>query len=552
MLSGYWAVELSAVNPADSSTVTRRFAQGMGRAPTDVSHVPTGLVRWKSPGQKIDVGSTGVVRSTADKGELVIANNAPGPILPGYWDSDVTYAWQDRVASLYWVPGTAWSGKILVARGLLEQPVADLVSLKFPLKDPRAALDTPLQNTLFAGDNVLPAGVEGGEDIKGTPKPLGYGVFANVTPRLVNSSRLIYLLTANVSIPLCVRDGGIPLTAGTLRASAASLQSNIPAPGTYDYTSNSTDGCLIRVGSTPIYGIKCDGQEGATAADRTHAQIWKRIRTELCDTSSGDIDGASVTAVDGLDSYEVGWYFDQAESRRDALDKVLGSLVGYEVQDLTGSWSIGRLAVPSGSPEFNLVQALAVDVQAIGDRALLSLDRTRPGWEQQGSPPFRVNLRCLRNYSVMSRTDFAGAASEYLKEALSREWRVESATDSAIWDPDTATGDFPNAPDLTIDTGYIPDDGDDRTFPQVAARADELLTLFSGLKGHYIVRFLPDGPWISPDITTPDNILPGTVISATYSRFGMETGPLFVILQSGWLVEEGREPKADLLIGLQT
>jgi hypothetical protein len=539
---GFWAVEITGTDPAGPTAVTYRFAQGRGRAPTDAAHIPGGLVRWASPSQKIDVGSTGGVRSTADGGELVVTNKALAHVLAGTWDDLAGYAWQDRTAALYWVSGTTWASKTLVAQALLEQPVADMKTLRWPLKDPRAALDAPLQTSVYAGDNVLPAGVEGGEDLKGKPLPLGYGVFSNVTPDEVNASKLIYRLTANVSTPLCVRDGGVPLTAGTLRANQASMEANAPAAGTYDYTSNSTDGTLIRLGSGWVFGIKCDGQEGATSADRTHAQIWKRIRTELCGNVAGDIAAASVTAVDTADANEVGFYFNDGQTRRQALDEVLASLVGYEVLDLNGQWNIGRLANPSGSPSISLVLALGTDVQTTSDRALITVERTRPAWQPDGSPPFRVNVRCGKNNTVMGPSEFAGSASPRLKQKFSTEWRVETATDTSIWDPSDDSGDFPHAPELTFDTGYQPG-ADNRTFPHAATRASELLTLFSALKGQYVVSFLPE---------PGDAILPGAVVKLTYARYGMSGGPLFRVLQSSWVVEAGRDPKASLLIGLQT
>lgn len=551
MAAGYWAVELAGYDPGGATSVTWRFALGCGHAPTDATYVPMGLSRWSSPSQKIDVDQNGVVRSTADAGELIIANQARGPLTAADWDLGVTYAWQDRTAALYWVPGSVWADKVLVAQALLEQPVADLGALRFPLKDPRSALDAPIQTKLYAGDNVAPDGSEGTEDLKGKPQPLIAGVVSNETPDLVNEQKLIYRLASNAVTPLCVRDGGVPLTASTLRANAASLQANEPPAGSYDYVSNSTDGTLIRLGRTPVYGIQFDAEEGATEADRTHAQVWSRVRTSWCGTDPGDIDTASVAAVDALDSHEVGFIW-RDQTRRDALDAILGSLVGYEVQGLDAKWAIGRLAAPSGTPAINLVQALAVDVQGLTDRPMSVgyPERTRPGWEPNGCPPYRVDVQWGHNGTVMARSDFAGAASERLKAKFATEWRVESASDATIWDPTSNAGYFPGAPKLTVSTGYQPG-ADDRTCPHAATRASELLALFSGLKGQYRAKFLPDGPWNTPGVD-PDVILPGAVVSMTFARFHMDTSPLFVVLQSGWVVQDGRDPEATLLIGLQT
>ncbi len=545
---GYWSVEILGVNPDTAAALLYRFALGQGQAPTDEAHIRGDLERWASPSQKIDVDRTGLIRTGGEGGEIVISNKPDNSASVGFYDALTRYAWQDRVGSLYWIEGgnpdaSTWASKTLVAQGLLEQPVATMGTLRFPLKDPRAALDAPLQTTLYLGDNVLPDGVEGGEDLKGKPKPIIYGSVSNITPDIVNTSKLIYCLADKEVTVACVRDGGAPLAPDTLRANIASLEANAPPAGSYDYVYDPT-GTYIRLGSMPVYGITFDADEDNTEADRTHAQVWARIRLERCGTDIGDIDAASVTEVDGLDANGVGFYFANGETRREALDKVLASLLGYEVQDLDGNWIIGRLEAPSGNPALNLVSGIGSTTQADTDRPILkdALQRTRPGWEPNGSPPFRVNVRWGFNHTIMRLTDFAGSASLRLKAKFAKAWRVETANNPAIWEPVAETGHFPNAPELTIDTGYQPG-ADGLTCPHAATRSWEILALFSGLKGQYVVRFLPE---------VGDSILPGSVVQVTHPRFSMHAGPLFRVLQSSWVVQAGRDAEAQLVIGLQT
>lgn len=537
-----YVVEFTGVDPAGPTTLTYRFARGQGIAPTDVAHVPSGLLRWQSPSQRIDIAATGEVKTEGDFGELVIANIPTGIDQAGPYDALVGYAFQGRVASLYRLTGAPWSGKTLVARGVLEQPVADLASLRFPLRDPRAELDAPLQTTKFAGDNVAPDGVEGSEDIKGQSKPIVYGAVSQIPGRLVNPQKLIWQIADKAVTVACVRDGGVPLSAGTSRANVASLQANAPEAGYYDYVSHATEGTLVRLGASPAYTPLFDADEGATSADRTHAQVWKRIRTERCGTVSGDIVGAAVTATDTADANEVGFYWSGEETRREAIDEVLASLSGYEVQDLAGDWSIGRLNAPSGSASIGLVIASETGAQKSTERPIIDLQRARPTYQPNGSPPYRVNVRWGRAYTVMSPGDFAGSAAQRLKEKFSREWRVETATDTAIWDPSDGSGSFPNAPELTLSTGYQPG-ADDRTCPHAATLATARLTLYSALKGWYEVSFSPE---------PGDNILPGAVIQATYPRWSMSGGPLFIAMGSEWVLEAEGEPQAHMTIGLQT
>lgn len=542
---GTWVVELDGLEAGVSgaSETAWRFALGRGVACTDAAFIPGGLIRWQSPSQRISIGQAGPVRLSGDQGEVVITNLPPDIEEPGPLDDLAQWAWQGREARLYWLPARVWANKVLSARGVLEQPVAGLIgdaTLRFPLRDPRAGLEAPLQATKFAGDNVAPDGVEGAEDLKGKPKPICYGVVSNVPGVLVNFSKQVYQLADKAVTILCVRDGGLPLTASTARANVASMLANAPPPGGYDYVSGA-EGTFVRFGHTPVFKVTFDLQEGATEADRTHAQVWKRIRTERCGTDAGDIDDASVTATDTADPKEVGFWWVEETNRKDALDKVLASLSGYEVLTLAGEWKIGRLEAPSGTPDVGLVVVTPSVAMKSTDRPLVALDRARPDYQPNGSPPYRVSVRWGRNHTVMSPADFAGSAAQRLKDKFATEWRVESATEASIWDPETETGDFPNAPEMILETGYQPG-ADNRTCPHAATLASERLALYTALTGQYQATFTPE---------PGDAILPGDVAQLTFAGYDLDEGPLFVVLQSGWLIEERKEAQATLVLGLQ-
>ncbi|HSV78910.1 MAG TPA: hypothetical protein VLK85_06845, partial [Ramlibacter sp.] len=117
----------------------------------------------------------------------------------GYTDD----AFGDLVESLV---ATA-SGVELTTRGITVQ-----------LKDRQSELDKPLQATLFAGTNALPAGVEGVDDLEGKPKPRTYGWVGNISPPCINTSRLIYQVNDGAVASIAVYDGGVALTAGATYA----------------------------------------------------------------------------------------------------------------------------------------------------------------------------------------------------------------------------------------------------------------------------------------------------------------------------------------------
>lgn len=546
---GRWVAEIVGLDTGTDTETTLLFARGRAISFTDHAPARSGLISFEFVTQGIQISRTGTVSTGDDGGEIIIAN-APRDIEEaGPWDHLVEWSFRGRTASLYYVPGGVWADRVLHARAILEQPVANLsvagsvnASLTFPLRDPRAELDSPLQSATYAGDNVAPDGVEGAEDLKGKPEPIGIGPNSNFEADLVNPQRAIYKLNAfaNASV-LCVRDGGLPFTASTSRGSLASLEAeaNDPPEGGYDYYSGS-EGLYVRLARLAQYRLTFDATTGASEADRTHAQVWKALRTTYCGTDAGDIDDASVDALDAVADKEAGFRF-RDETRRAAIDRVLASLSGYERQNLDGSWSIGRLEAPSGDPVINIVMVTPATAMKTNDRALTSLARARPPYAPDGAPACRMNVRWGFNNTVMASGDFAGSAVPRLREKFKDAWRTEFDTEPTVWDPIAASGDFPNAPELTVETGYQPG-VDGRTCPHAATEAARLLALYSSLKGQFQVGFKPK---------PGDAILPGHVVSLTYPGHDLAAGPLFVVLQSRVKVE-GRNPTASLLLGLQT
>jgi hypothetical protein len=539
-----YVVEMVGYDTEADDEVTLLFAKGQSISFTDHAPAASGLLLWESVSQAISVRG-GTVVSEGDGGEIIIAN-APRDISEaGPWDHLANWRWRGMVASLYRVPGRVWANRVLEARALMEQPVANIDegTITFPLRDPRAELDAPLLTQKYAGDNVAPLGFEGDEELKGKTKPLVIGPVSNQEPDLVNKSKLIYQLSVAPGTVLCLRDGGVPLTAGTIRGSQASMEANAPAEGEYDIYSGA-EGLFVRLGASVLYRLTFDATTGAAEADRTHAQVWKTLRTTYCGADAGDIDDDSVDDVDAAAPHEAGFFL-RDESRRDAIDRVLGSLSGYERQNVDGSWSIGRLEQPEGAAVVRLMVASPDSEMIVTDRALTRIARARPSWAADGVPPYRVNVRWGLNNTVMGPGDFAGSAATRLREKFKEVWRVETATDAGIWDPTDDSGDFPGAPELTVETGYQPGD-DGRTCPHAEEEARRLLSLYSDLSGPFEVGFKPVLKTGYSNV-----VLVGQPVKLTYAGHDLEEGPLFVCLQSKYRVEAGKSlPEIGLLLGV--
>jgi hypothetical protein len=538
-----WVAQITGYDIVNAAAKTLRFSLGSGIAFIDQPYCPGGMTRWMSATQKINFDNNGQVTTTSDTGELAITNLPDDVYSGGALDAVLEWAWQGREATLWWAPTNVWADALLMARGTLEQPVGNLAvgsgdtsSISFPIRDPRNALIAPLQTTKFGGTNVQPDGVDGSADLKGQPQPVMYGLVSNIPGVVVNSQKLIWKIADVAVLIVCVRDGSLPITPLVQRANTASLEANIPPPGFYDWVADAT-GTYVRLGATPQARLTFDGAEGGSAANRTHAQIWSRIRQQRCGTASGNL---SIGTTDTDAPNQAGFWWDSAIDQRSALDQVLASLSGYEVQDSAGVWHLAQVKAPTAAADINLMRITETSMIKVADRPIINLSRVRPNYAPNGAPPYRVNVNWGLNYTVMSQADFLGAAQQRLIDKFSKQWRVETANDVTIWDPDASTGLFPNAPELTINTGYQPG-SDNLTSPHAAAEATRLLALYSGLKAHYQASFSPE---------PGDFILPGDIVSLTFPGFGLSTGPKFLVLQSGLEVVQ-RRATASLVIGFQ-
>lgn len=546
-----YVVELSGYSIAGSSVQTLRYAMGAGVAFSDTTYAPGYLKSWKSSSQQIEIGSTGKIGVRGDQGQLVLVNVPTTIDDAGPLDALCTaWAWAGRQVRLYWVPGTTWSAKTLVAFGVLEQPIASMQAntITFPIRDPRAGLSAPLTGTTYLGDNSAGAGVEGEADLKGHVKPVLYGIVSNIPGIRVNAQKLIYQLSDKAAAVICVRDGGGAYTAGTSRGSLASLQSNDPGIGKYDYYSG-TEGLFVRLGSTPIYQVTFDAKEGANASDRTHGQIWERIRNErstlVADGGvAASVDGTSSDDLDALADKEVGFWWPESTTLEAAIGEVLESLSGYEVLGYDNLWRIYRLDPPDGDTTvFDLKVLRPSTIVGTKDRFLSGLSFVRPTFAPNGSPACKVNVQWGRNYTLMAATDFSGVVNTSLprlKDKYAMTWRVETAVNTTVWDQVNKTGRFPNAPELTISTGYQPG-ADDLTCPHAATEASRLIGIYGEMRTQYACSFRPE---------PTDQILPGDVVSITHPQFDLSGGGKFRVLQAQLVVEDGVASMA-LVAGLK-
>jgi hypothetical protein len=216
MAEALYLAELEAWVPATRSVTTLRYASGRGFV-TGAGETPASTWYDARLRQPADIGrhlfrrgrTTG--RSEVSQGELVLVNP------DGALDALLEYGLSGRSAVIRrGAPGAAYpSGFATLFAGTMEQVEARGDTLVIRLRDRMADLDRPFQSTRFAGDNVLPDGLEGtASDLQGKPKPVCLGVALNCPVPCVNTAKLIYQLSDGLVASLdAAYDSGVPLLA---------------------------------------------------------------------------------------------------------------------------------------------------------------------------------------------------------------------------------------------------------------------------------------------------------------------------------------------------
>lgn len=275
-------VEITArTDYAGSSTVLRYATAGYTTQATDTpadTYYDPRVLQCVLLRQELPRGFAGA--ASVSYGELVLAN-ADAAL------SHLVYLGLDgqELVVREGLSGAAYSSFGVVLRVTMEQAVPDGDKLRIRLKDSASALDVPLLIATYAGNNSLPAGLEGGAELKGRHKPRLYGKVLNLSPVCVNTARLIYQVhDGAVHDITAAYDRGLALTRGTDYSSQADMEGTAPAAGYYRAWKA---GGMLRLGSTPAGLVTADAQRNADANCYWWRLLWQ-MATDA-GVSSGDL-----------------------------------------------------------------------------------------------------------------------------------------------------------------------------------------------------------------------------------------------------------------------
>jgi hypothetical protein len=267
----------------------------------------------------------------------------------GYYDGLHYVSFDARPFVMYYgEAGTAYpSGWKKLFAGTGQGVEAGLKVATLRVRDKLLLFDKPVCSNTYGGTNVLPAGFDGtANDIKGQRKARTFGVCPEVSPRCSNTSLRVYDVNdgAVTDVPEAYHKGAA-LTKGADYASEADMIANDPGANTYRVWKT---GGKIRLGFTPDGVVTCKVVEGATSADRTYAQVMKRLAL-AAGLSSGEISSSHVTAMDAETAAEVGIYVDDDRTFLQAMTEVAGSINFFGFGRTSEQFVLGRMTVPAGA-----------------------------------------------------------------------------------------------------------------------------------------------------------------------------------------------------------
>lgn len=287
-----------------------------------------------------------------------------------------------------------------VARVTFEERV---VSLR--LRDPIEVLRQPHPLARYAGNNVLPDGLEGLEDdIGGAVKPRLFGQARNAEPVIVNSSRLIYQVSDAAATMTAVYDDGVLLKYDGEYASLTELQGTPPTAGQWadwEPPAGTYRRCqgYIRLGSQPTGTITCDANAPATRV----GDVLKRILDDVNVTCDAN-DVANLNAMGDLRLW-----VNQSTTTADLLDRIAVSIGGYWRLNEFGVVRMGALLEP-GNP-----------VATLHDHQIIEINRDSAGAGDNGLPVWSVTLSA--DPIETTQTTLARSVSAQRRARLSREYR---------------------------------------------------------------------------------------------------------------------------------
>lgn len=339
--------------------------------------------------------------SKAGYGEAILVNADRG------LDYLANHAVDGRVCKLFLMDETGTIKEIF--SGTVQSISFSNSSVQIKLRDFQEILTKQHPYSTYAGDNVLPNGVEGViTDIKGKHKPKVYGIISNQQPVLVNTVKLIYESHDTSISPDVVPEITEVFDRGVLLDKhlhytdyTLFLSDSVPSGKYITYKG------YFRLGAPATGTVTCNTE--------TNLQLAGDIFELICQEG-----GFSLNVSDKTDlnlSGQVGILMESNTSTTSLLDKICASFGAYWYFE-DSQVRVKKISIPSVADVF------------IDDSAIINIERTATASGSNGLPVYRVNLK----YDEVQQTqnDLAASVPDSTKSRVASKFRETKAEDLTV------------------------------------------------------------------------------------------------------------------------
>jgi hypothetical protein len=331
-----------------------------------------------------------------------------------YFDNALSYFWKGRNVTVY-VGGRDFkrSDFAIAFQGLVSETEYDDDEIIINIQNNSQTLETEFVQNLYEGAG----GLDGGDDIKGSSKPLAYGEVKNITPVLVDATNLIYQVHDGATKSVDgVFDKGIALTNG---GNVADITSATVGAGQYK---TQLSGGYIKLGSSPDGSITADikGDDfGGEYVDKVGAIVSRLVRTKLgaSNFSDNQIDQGALNQLDESVTGACGFYIQSNTTLKSVIDALVNPLQCYWTFTRDGLLTAGVLDAPSSS-------SITLTESDILDNEFELITDIPPSW--------RIGLSYGRAWTVQNKDNLASAAPIDRQTFVSEQYRTVIDENRAI------------------------------------------------------------------------------------------------------------------------
>ncbi|PWC48126.1 hypothetical protein TSA6c_16960 [Azospirillum sp. TSA6c] len=431
-----------------------------------------------------------------------------------------------------------YSTATVVRTGTVEQPVVSKEDVLFRWRGKLSDLDSRWQGSTFPGGTGAGMSTDGADGLKNLPRPRLRGYRPQIEPVPTNvTGDLRQISDKRIHGVENGRNRGAAITVGVKCNTLQQLKDSAPTSGTFNwYDGSGGDGAWCKTTFGSQGGVfTLAAWEGATATDRTLAQVWRRVLIEDCGYTDSDISGPDVVALDTACPWEAGiWAGTSEKTKRDALNDLCDGVAGYHDDDL-GVWRITFDGATAGAPVLTFRELVDDDEDApLGHVPYVDLELVASNDESRGLPVCAVDVQFAPRDRKLDGGDLAGDSTSATDPVGGADMRTQLSSEylTETWPAagkDQTIIDLWGERRLTVKTSL-------RYRADAQALAQRLFAIHSVLRDRFsLTSFLNEETLAAR---------PGACVAARSSRYGLSAG---MTLRVNGRELDGQSMKLDLM-----